>query len=293
VDLGQIVRRNRARIVVILLVSAVNYWLIVSFLAWLATLPVEVSLPRWAPLGFGAVIAAGVITFKLHSISARTLRALGAIPIHPEDFPVVTNLLEALAIAVGTPPVRAAYLRDPAPNAMAVGTSPRNTTIVLTKGLLEKCTRSELEAVLAVEMCSVRRFDTALQTVALAATSGVRDIHQYFRESWANPGTWGWIAITWPSLAIAEVVRAVEFRNSDFGADAMALTMTRNPEGLDRALKRLDEDPSTVTSLDQATAPLWFEPVPHRDPERTREFQRFAMTASLAERRARLPHVRA
>ncbi len=301
-DLDQILGRNRRRIVVLVGIAVANYALVLSAFAWglvwgtVYKFNEDADISGWlqfyTSLAMGFVGAAVVVGGKLRKTRARTIAALGAVDLARGDVAMIDNILDGLAIAIGGEPVRAALLADDAPNALAVGLSPRDTSIVVTSGLLKKCTRDEVEAVLAVELCNVRRLDTALHTVGLACAQSTIAHHHSWREDWKDPRTWLWIAATWPSMVVAELIRAAAFHLADFGADAMALKVTRHPEGLNKALARLEEDKSIVKLLGPATAPLWFEPVPHHDPERAREFQRFQSTPTLAERRARLPHVR-
>lgn len=303
-DLELTVRRNRRRIRLLVAAAVTNYAVIlglfggVFFWSWAYEDIEGLAAPVWwivtTSLLFGYLAAAAVVWFQLGGLTDRTVKALGAIELTEGDRPLVDNLLAGLSLATGTPPLRAALLRDDAPNAIAVGTSPKNTLIVLTSGLLEKCGRYETEAVLAVEVCSVRRYDTALQSVGLACAAGAIGFHRFFRDEKSNDLRQLMMAwITWPSMAIAEVLRAAALHSADFGADAMALTVTRHPQALDKALAKLDADPSVVQLHARPTAPLWFEPVPYRASERVAEFRRFVGTASLAERRERLPHVRA
>lgn len=300
-DIDQIIRRNRRRIVVLTALSALNYALILASFVWAIVIVLILRLDDDLQIGvqislsvvLGMSVGTAIVRSQLRHIRPRVLMDLKAVTVEPGQNKMLDNLIDGLAIAKGGPRVRIALIDDPAPNALAVGVSPDDTTIVLTTGLLEKCTRFEIEAVLAVKFCNVRRFDTALQSVGLACSRGAIGSHMLFREDKSDLKDWFLAAITWPSMAIAEVVRFASFRFGDFGADQMALATTRHPEALDSAMARLDAD-SAVVRLRTAkeTAPLWFEPVPHRDFSRAEEFRGWQGTPSLAERRKRLPHVR-
>ena len=141
----------------------------------------------------------------------------------------------------------------------------------MTSGLIEKLSRDELEAVLAAEMWAIRRYDTAMQTVTL----GLTDEAAAF--------------VIFPTMAVAEILRIRLLRNADFGADTLAVATTRHPDALRRAIEKLRDDPAVVETLSPSTAPLWFEPIPHDDEQRAREFRRIALTPSLDERLAQLP----
>lgn len=289
----EVIRRNRRRIAAISGAAVVNYWAVVTFLAWIVLWGrVDDSYgvtELWTSAATGALVAIAIVGSQLHTIRPRTIARLGAVEISRKEFPVVENLLEKLAIAVGTTPLRAALLDDEAPNALAVGRRPADTTIVLTTGLIEKLTRDELEAVLAAELWAVRRLDTAMQSVTVACTGATIAAHHDYREDWKDPRSWFLILCTWPTMAFAEFLRRSVLRHCDFGADAMAVATTRHPEALRRTLVKLRDDAVVVDVLEPRTAPLWFEPVPHDDGRRAREFRQIALTPSLDERLQRLP----
>lgn len=300
-DIDQIIRRNRRRIFVLTAIAALNYAvvlaLLIAFFMWAFVSKANADPDGVVYLIVSTVTAVSVafvyVWSKLHGIRDNTIADLRALPIKRGDNAMLDNLIDGLAIASGKQAIGIALVDDPAPNALAVGISPSESSIVLTTGLLEKCTRYEIEAVLAVKFCNIRRFDTALQSVGLACAQGAIVSHAAFRDDWKDPRDWFLIALTWPSMVVAELVRFAAFRFGDFGADRMALAATRHPEALDAVMARLDADPSVLRLRGaKETAPLWFEPVPHRDVVRAAEFRRWQGTPSLAERRKRLPQVR-
>lgn len=299
VPLEDAIRRNRWRIVAITTMATLNYWIVASLVAgimgWGLVFKVNEDADiaggeiLWSSVGAGLLITALLVIVKLRSIRPRVVRSLGAAEIALGEFPRVDNLLEGLAIAAGTPPVKAALLAEDAPNALAVGRRPAETTIVITSGLVEQLTRDELEAVLAAEMCAVRRLDTAMQTVTLACTSGAVAVHRWWRDDWKDPRTWLMIVLTWPTMACGELLRRSVLRSSDFGADEMAVTLTRHPEALRSALVKLRQDEQVVAGQGASDgASLWFEPIPDTDRSRAIEFRRMVLAPSLDERIGRL-----
>jgi heat shock protein HtpX len=292
----EVVRRNRRRIAVMTAIAVANYWVLVSavvgLVLWGKLGRREVGVPAaaiaGASLATGAVTAAWLVAKELRSMRTRTLDGLGAVEIGPGELPVVENLLHELGIAIGAPPVRAALVADDAPNALAVGCRPEDTTIAVTSGLIQKLTRDELEAVLAAELWAVRRCDTAMQTVTLACAGEAIAMHHGYADRWKDPRSWLWIAVTFPTMVVADILRYRMLRNADFGADALAVATTRHPDALRRAMTKLRADPAVVETLSLSTAPLWFEPIPHSGDWRAEEFEAVALTPSLDERLARL-----
>jgi heat shock protein HtpX len=250
-----VVRRNRWRIALLTAVAVVNYMILTAAFVNVLLLTSSIlendgisvqELITFAgvSLAIGAASGVSAVVKHLRSIHRRTLAELGAVPLSPGDLPIVDNLLYGLSIAAGTPRPAAALVADDAPNALAVGRRPADTTIVVTSGLIEKLSRDELEAVLAAEMWAIRRYDTAMQTVTLSLTAETAAI------------------VILPTMAVAEIVRNRLLRNADFGADTLAVATTRHPDALRRAIEKLRDDPAVIETLSPTTAPLWFEPIP-------------------------------
>jgi heat shock protein HtpX len=318
----RVARANRLRIVTIAMVAALNFWGVVTVLlilvGWIVTAPVAIRLELEAPptvviavagMAMSAVITAVWTAMRLSTIRRRTLRSIGATEIKPGDLPRVENLLAELAIAAGTPAVNAALVADSAPNALGVGGRPGRTTIVVTRGLVERLTRDELEAVLAAEMCAVRRLDTALRSVASACCSDAILVHNLFRQEvgpdkpWyyrLDWSVWALALVTWPTMTCAAVLRRSVLRSSDFGADAMAVAITRHPDAMLSALRKLRDDAGVVAVYaDQfgliadapRVGPEWFEPIPEQPNVTPREVHQMALMPTLDERLAQLMRV--
>ncbi|MGE3620863.1 MAG: M48 family metalloprotease [Acidimicrobiia bacterium] len=294
--LDEVRARNRRRIAVVLVVSVANLWLVATMGVWFvggglaARGGPSVGLGLGVSAAIGLVLSVVLVGWKVRHVEEATVRRVGATDLRPGEVPVVDNLLEGLALAVGVPRVRAALLADDAPNALAVGRRPADTTIVVTTGLIEKLRRDELEAVLAAEMWAVRRFDTAARSVITACTSSAIAAHLSFREDPWNFRGWLGLVATWPTMVFAELLQRSAVRATDHGADALAVATTRHPDALRRALARLRDDPTAVDALDADTALLWFEPVPHAR-RQAPELRALALAPSLDERLALLPDV--
>ena len=266
----QVVRRNRRRIALVTAVALVNYWVLLEILLGLpAALKIVVRhhppilLAIALCLVIPGLVAAKLLADQLREMDAETLDDQGAVMIGSGELPLVEDLLRDLGIAVGTSPVRAALVADDAPNVLTVGRRPCGTTVVVTSGLVEKLSRDELEAVLAAELWAVRRYDTAMQTVTQACAGDAVATHRCFSSRWTDPRSWLWIAVTFPTMLVAELVRHRLLRDADVGADEMALATIRHPEALREAMVKLRDDPAVVATLDLRTAPLRFEPIPH------------------------------
>ncbi len=241
-----------------------------------------------------AVVASCFIAYRMRWVASRTFRAIGATLLHPGEIPRVDHLAAQLAIAADLPslPIMA-IVDEAAPNALTVGAG-RRTLVVLTTGLIETLTLDELEAVMAVQFAEVKRLDAALQTMVLAASSGASGFHGWFRRrARESGGALLWLALTWPSHLVARFLRRLAYRTSDHGADDLAITMTRHPEALASALRKVLADQRVAEAVSAANAHLWFEPVPIPTNRLTHEERRdalahYAMAPSVESRLERL-----
>jgi heat shock protein HtpX len=296
-------RRNRWRILVIAAVALLNHWLLLTLVgAWFLLGVFDGE--GWTALAIGGGAAAFVLalylSIRLAMMPWLTMRDLGVVPVEPGEWPRMTNLLEEIAIATGTQPVQLAALHDPAPNALTVGVSHRSTVLVVTTGLVEQLRRDELEAVLAVQLAQIERRDVALQTVAAVCGQGAGGVFRFVRpdrdDAWAWLDLRGWFfaILAWPSLVAGRFVQWLAARAVDFGADDVAVSVTRHPDALRRALHKLRRDARDVRDVPADTAALWFEPIPlDGEEDDLGPFAGFAATPSLDERIARLPLVEA
>ena len=210
--------------------------LAVSVIVWAALAaggasPLVAVAPAAAP---GLVVAA-----LLHSRAPRSvLQALRARPLVKGDHPRLENLVEGLCTTHGFHQPSIHVVESPAVNAAAVGLRRPAAHLVVTGGALSSLGRLELEAVVARQLCAIRR-GVAFPTV-LASVS---------RLPGAAPVTAGLAA------------RASGFETvSDIDVEAARLTSF--PPALAAALRGADEGPGLDTS--RAAAHLWMV-APQRD----------------------------
>ena len=298
-------RRNRARIVAVVLIAAVNYVIAVALAAVAVALslvllaifkleiwPDSVEMLELMGYGIGGICAiAFVIGFftalvripsRRRDLERRVLSETGATVIADDSHKEIRNLLEGLAIAAGIPPPRFAVIDDPAPNSFGVGTKPKRAIVAVTTGLCDLLTRDELEAVLAYEVTRIRSYDVALASWTVALTGGAIS---------ALDGDGGLVSgiIGFVPRRIAEWLQVWALRDQGTERDRAAVRFTRNPASLLRALDKLDADTSDVGHVTRATAPLWIEfPASVVAGSPTRATRRLSQSLLLDERIAAL-----
>jgi heat shock protein HtpX len=200
------------------------------------------------------------------------LKMTGAQLISREDNPELFNLIEEVVIASGLPMPQVAIVQDTAPNAFATGRDPEHALIAFTTRILEVMDRDELQGVIAHEMAHVANRDTLVSAVAATTAGAIAILSDFMarmmffgggrdrRDGNSNP------ILLVVSLAImilapraAMLLRSAISRKRESLADATAVSFTRNPAGLRRALETLAIDSTVVRQRSNAVAHIWIE----------------------------------
>src|SRR5437879_7666886 len=93
---------------------------------------------------------------------------LGMSPAHEvsdQQEPQLHHVIEELAIGAGIPKPKVYVIEDSAPNAFATGRDPAHSSVAVTRGLLDKLDRNELQGVIAHELSHVRNFDIRVMLI--------------------------------------------------------------------------------------------------------------------------------
>src|SRR5207245_2161856 len=102
---------------------------------------------------------------------------------------------EEMAIAAGVPRPRIWIVPDPDPNAFATGTDPFHAHVAVTQGILDICSRDELQGVVGHEVGHIKNFDVRLMTTLAALVGAVALIHdgtsRVMRGGLRMGGGWG------------------------------------------------------------------------------------------------------
>lgn len=184
------------------------------------------------------------------------LAAAGARPATAQEHRYLVNVTEAVAIGAGVPAPKLYVIDSPVPNAFATGRDPQRGAIAVTSGLIKLLDRQELEGVVAHEMAHIKNYDIRLMSM-LAATLGaiflLRELVLRFgglggrRSSGGGKGAGQAKVVALILLVVllilapilATLLRLAVSRRREFLADATGAYITRNPEGLARALEKL------------------------------------------------------
>lgn len=217
---------------------------------------------------FGTVIAllAGLALtansyFNGPRMVLRSTLARRADPLNEKEKQFLNVVAEMTTAAGLSRPPEAYIVPDPDLNAFAAGTSPENSVIAVTEGLLATLNREELQGVVAHEMGHVRNYDIRLMTVTAALMGAIALLSDFAGRSsrYGSRGSYGssrgssrrgsggaaallfllWLLLVIFAPLISRILAMAISRQREFLADATGAELTRNPVALISALEKI------------------------------------------------------
>ena len=197
--------------------------------------------------------------------------------IQEADNPELWHIVEDMAMVARVPMPRVYIIPDPSPNAFATGRDPNHSAVAVTEGILQLMDREELEGVLGHELSHVRNYDILLSTIAVVLVgvisfiSGMASRYIWFagggrdrdddRDSNAFEIIFKVVAIVFVLILgplSASLAQMALSRNREYLADASSVELTRNPQGLISALRKI-ENSQPMKQADRSSAGLYIE----------------------------------
>lgn len=219
---------------------------------------------------YGAVLFSIVMNIGSYWYSDKiVLRMSGAKKATREEHFDLWNAVENLSITAGLPMPAVYVIEDPAPNAFATGRNAKNAAVAATTGLLAMLDKSELEGVVAHELAHIKHRDILLQTVVVVLVGFVTLLSDFFLRAslWGgNRDSGGQIRLIGLILGlalailapiIATLIQLAISRKREFMADAGGALITRYPEGLASALRKISSYSGQMKRANHATAHLF------------------------------------
>ena len=222
---------------------------------------------------FGMPIAV-VYVLVTYSFSVKTvLSAAKARPANPNirEEKLLIHRVEEMSIAAGLPMPKV-YVQDSDNiNAFATGKKPEEAVICTTTGALRKLNQEELEGVIAHEMSHIKNHDILIATVTIGVVGAIALISEilFYSFFWggAGRGRKGEGNAILMVVAILLVILAPIFarltylaisRKREYLADSNGAYLTRNPNGLAKALEKIKQDhPTGKPKGSKTVAPLY------------------------------------
>jgi heat shock protein HtpX len=186
-----------------------------------------------------------------------------------KDYIELHRLVENLALTAGLPKPNVYVIPEDAPNAFATGRDPKHASIAVTKGLLELLEKKELEGVISHELAHIGNRDSLLMVVVVVLVGVISILSDFFLRMrfWGfddnrERNSSGFILIITLAIAIlapiaAALIQLAISRKREFLADASGALLTRYPQGLADALKKLSTDKRQMKYANDATSLLY------------------------------------
>ncbi|GHT15481.1 protease HtpX [Endomicrobiia bacterium] len=198
------------------------------------------------------------------------LSVVGAVELTKKNAPEVIRTVENVAVAAGLPVPKIYAINDEALNAFATGRDPTHSYIVLTKGIINKLAKPELEGVIAHEMSHIGNRDIRLMLIMIVCISFATVVAELLLRfvltakinKSKNNNSSAAVQIFLFALAtafymygylIAPLIKFAVSRTREFQADATAALITRNPQGLIDALKKISGNSRVEKLSDKQT----------------------------------------
>jgi heat shock protein HtpX len=183
------------------------------------------------------VVMTVVAIFQIGLSDKLALKAVGAREVSPAEAPQLHAVVDRLCVQADLPKPRLAWSDTEVPNAFAIGRSPRNALVCVTRGLVDRLTPSELEAVVAHELAHVKSRDVMVMTIAsfvatvalLMLKLGHISIRMFFFAIMIGAATW----------AFGKLLLLALSRHREFAADRTAALLTGRPSALASALVKV------------------------------------------------------
>jgi heat shock protein HtpX len=184
------------------------------------------------------------------------------------------NVVKEMSLAAGIPTPSVCIVQDSDPNAMAVGISSKNSTVIITQGLLNILDREELQGVVAHEISHIKNLDMRLMTLVAALIGSIVLLCDWGRAGFLLQRTQSipkifiirgmtrifslitWILTLLFAPVIARLIALGISRNREYLADASGAALTRNPDSLARALQKIENVSGPTETMKRGVAHL-------------------------------------
>ncbi len=202
------------------------------------------------------------------------LAVSGAREVKKADSPELYRVVENLAITAGLPTPRVYIISDSAPNAFATGRDPEHAVVCVTEGLLQKLEKRELEGVIAHELSHIGNYDIRMMSLIAVLVSVIALLSDFFlrwgfffggdRDDNNNNGGQAQVIFMLLAIVLAIVapiigllIQLAVSRKREYLADASGALLTRYPDGLASALKKIAGDTEPLEAANKATANMY------------------------------------
>jgi heat shock protein HtpX len=201
-----------------------------------------------------ALVLAAVMNLGSYFFSDKiALASSGAQPISRDENPRIYQIVERLAVKANIPVPKIYFIPIDSPNAFATGRNPNHAAVAVTRGILDICDDEEIEGVLAHELGHVKNRDILTSAVVATLAGAITLIGRmlWYAELFGGfgggrgddrrGGVLSMLAMMILAPLAATLIQLAISRSREYEADATGARITGNPQGLARALDKIDK----------------------------------------------------
>jgi heat shock protein HtpX len=259
----QLVAKNKRR-------SFVIMTLFVAFITGAAYLMAEGFNYPLQFVGWALILSGFSSFFSFYFSDKVILTMSGAKEANRKEYFDFYTTTENIARSQRMPMPKLYVIEDSAMNAFATGRDPEHAVVCATTGLLKRLNRGEIEGVIAHEMGHIKNYDIRLMSIVSVLVGFVSLLadwmmrNSFYRKKNDDNNNQAQaimtiIAIVLALLSpiVAQLIQLAISRRREFLADATSASITKNPEGLARALEKISQDREPLEAANKATAHLY------------------------------------
>ena len=249
-------------------------WFLITFflvfviaVGWLFSYVLDSS----AILVFAVILSVGMSVGSYWFSDKLVLGMAHARAIEKKDNPELYRLVENLCITAGLPVPKIYIIEEAQLNAFATGRDKNHAVVAVTRGLLNRLDKNELQGVIAHELSHIGNKDMLVSTVVVILVGVVSLLANFFlrisflggrdndnKQAAAFMMVLGIVAAILAPIAATLIQLAIS-RKREFLADADGALLTRYPEGLASALEKISADMTPMKVANTATAHLYID----------------------------------
>lgn len=224
----------------------------------------------------GSFVSVGMSFWSYWFSSSLVLKMANARELENGENEDLEVSVKKLATVSGLPMPKIYIVSDPAPNAFATGRNPENGVIAFTTGILSLLNKEELEGVIAHELSHISNRDTLIMTVVAVMANVIQSLAHYMYFFGDNRDNNSNIVVNIVATVViavlaplaAFIIQMAISRSREFGADASGVQLTRYPQGLANALRKIENFPQGMQNVNPTIAHLFISNPEKDEPAR-------------------------
>jgi heat shock protein HtpX len=262
------IRKNKRDTVVICMFMVILLFSVIFLVGLVLGAPPILTMMIGLPIALFYIFI--TYSFSVQSV----ISAAGARPANPQnrEEKILIYKVEEMALAAGLPTPKVYVQESRDINAFATGHNPGDSIICATTGTLQQLNTEELEGVIGHEMSHIRNRDILVMTVTVGVVGAIALLAEIALRMlfWGGAGRGGGkkdqgniiiIVIAIIFIILAPIFSRLTYlaisRKREYLADADGAYLTRNPEGLAKALEKIKADIPDDPKGSKTVAPLY------------------------------------